>query len=266
MILHWFIVNSIIKSPQKTIAKLFGYKKLAIVSQNAIQITRNDTYICKCCGKIQDDGYLDPKNILISKKANNLYSFKNLTSPFYCAYCYFIQINYYKSDTNYMSDILVFNDRYEIKDFKTNSIQNDLYDIFLSPPKTPFIIMLKEQIAATTVVNMSHCVKPTIDKDLIVVNYGLTQHIVSRKLTVKCLKDFVKIKNRYNTIEHKLSDEVLFNRTKSSKYNHWFSIKLKEDLNFIKEYKTFLNNYDENIRFVAKIMLATHLNKINTRK
>jgi len=259
-------VNNLIKSPQKTIAKLFGYTKLDIVSINAKHITKNKTYICKCCGRLQDTGYLDPTNILISKKANNLYSFKSLASPFYCAYCYFIQKNYYKLETNYMSDILVFNDRYEIKDFKTSSEQNDLYDIFISPPKLPFIIMLKEQITATVVVNMSHCVKPTIDKDLIVVNYGLTQHIVSRKLTIKCLKDFIKIKTRYNTTEHKLSDEVLFNRTKSSKYHYWFSLKLKENLNFMDEYKSFLNNYDESIRFVAKIMLATHLNKINTRK
>lgn len=256
-------MNNLLKSPQKTIAKLFGYKALEKVSKNAITIINNQTYTCKCCGRLQDAGYLDPKNILISKKANNIYSFKNLSSPFYCAYCYFIQLNYYKSTTYNMSDIIVFNDRYEIKDFKTDSNKNDLYLIFKQPPKPPFILMLKEQISATAVVNMSHCVKPTIDKDLIVVNYGLTQHMVSRKLTLKCLKDFVNIKTNYNTKEHKLSDEVLFNRTKSVKYNYWFSVKLKANEEFVKEYKNFLNNYNDSIRFVAKIMLSTHLYQTN---
>ena len=265
MILHWFIVNNLLKSPQQTIATLFGYKSLENVSQNAIQVKNNKSDICKCCGRMQDAGYLDPKNILISKKANNLYSFKNLSSPFYCAYCYFIQKNYYKADTNHMADIIVFNDRYETKDFKTDSIKNDLYEIFLSPPKPPFVLMLKEQITATTVVNMSHCVKPTIDKDLIVVNYGLTPHLVPRKLTIKCLKDFIKIKNKYDTVEHILSDEVLFNRTKSPKYDYWFSLKLRENIAFREEYITFLNNHNESIRFVAKIMLATYIDKIKIR-
>ena len=35
---------------------------------------------CKCCGKIQDIGYLDPQNVLVSISANNIYSFLNKLS------------------------------------------------------------------------------------------------------------------------------------------------------------------------------------------
>lgn len=56
---------------------------------------------------------------------------------------------------------------------------------------------------------------------------------------------------------------MLFNRTKSVKYNYWFSVKLKANEEFVKEYKNFLNNYNDSIRFVAKIMLAAYLYQTN---
>lgn len=86
--------------------------------------------------------------------------------------------------------------------------------------------MIKEQITASAIVNMTHRVKPTIDKNLIIGNYGLTQHIVDRKHTLQCLKDFIRLKTHLNK-EIKASDEVFFNRTKSTKYDFWFTPNLR---------------------------------------
>jgi hypothetical protein len=119
--------------------------------------------------------------------------------------------------------------------------------------------MLKEQITATAIVNMTHRVKPTIDKNLIIVNYGLDQHIVDRKHTLQCLIDFVKIKTTVQKLELKVSDEVFFNRTKSTKYDFWFTPNLRANEEFLKIYKDFFNTYNESTRFIAKIMLQTYI-------
>lgn len=258
-------MNDLINQPQKVIAKLFGYSELDTnISINASVVYENKVNLyCKCCGRIQDIGYLDPQNVLINISANNIYSFLNLSSQFFCAYCYYIQknyqIRYQKIKSTDIGDIVVFENHYEKKEFKTDSTKNDLYFIFKTPPKPPFIIMLKEQITATAIVNMSHRVKPTIDKNVMVVNYGLTQHIVDRKHTLQCLKDFVKIKTVFQKLGLKVSDEVLFNRTKSTKYDFWFTPSLRANEKFLKIYRNFLNTYNESTRFVAKIMLQTYI-------
>ncbi|WP_323592744.1 hypothetical protein [Aliarcobacter butzleri] len=258
-------MSDIIHQPQKVIAKLFGYTTIdKNVSINATVTYENEDNIpCKCCGHIQDSGYMDPTNILISKKANHIYSFQNIKSPFFCTYCYFIQANYHeryqKVKSTDIADIVVFEKHYEKKDFKTDSTKNDLYFIFKTPPKPPFIIMIKEQITASAIVNMAHRVKPTLDKNLIVVNYGLTQHIVDRKHTLQCLKDFIRLKTHLNKREIKASDEVFFNRTKSTKYDFWFTPNLRANEEFLKIYKDFFNTYNESTRFIAKIMLQTYI-------
>lgn len=258
-------MSNLINCPQKVIAKLFGYVEIDTkVSINTTVVYENkDKLPCKCCGNIQDFGYLDPNNFLINKKTNHIYSFQNIQSSFFCSYCYYIQSNYQeryqKVKSTDIADIVVFENYYEKKEFKTDFTKNDLYFLFKTPPKPPFIIMLKEQINASAIVNMSHRVKATIDKECIVVNYGLQQHIVSRKNTLRCLKDFVKIKTNFNKQELKVSDEVLFNRTKNSLYNRWFSYKLRSDGEFLKIYRDFLNSYNESTRFVAKIMLQAYI-------
>ena len=265
-------MSDLINQPQKVIAKLFGYTTIDTnVSVNAKVIYENkDNLICKCCGHIQDSGYLDKHHILINISANNIYSLLKPHSEFMCGYCYYIQKNYQlryqKIKSTDIADIIVFENRYEKKDFKTDSTKNDLYFLFKTPPKPPFIIMLKEQITASAIVNMAHRVKPTIDKNLIVVNYGLTQHIVDRKHTLQCLKDYVKIKNELNSLKIKASDEVFFNRTKNTKYDFWLTPKLRYDDIFLKIYRDFINSYNESTRFVAKIMLQTHIEKTKKEK
>ena len=61
-------MSDLINQPQKIIAKLFGYTTIDTkISINATLVYENkDNLPCKCCGKIQDIGYLDPQNVLVS--------------------------------------------------------------------------------------------------------------------------------------------------------------------------------------------------------
>ena len=118
-------MNDFISLPQKTIAKLFGYEgHLKTVTRNVHIIQDNTTYKCKVCGKIQDNGYLDPLNTLLQVKSNDTYSHSDILSPFLCAYCYYIQNHYARKLQNppihNIGDIIVFPNRYESKDFKTS--------------------------------------------------------------------------------------------------------------------------------------------------
>jgi len=262
-------MNDLLISPQKTIAKLFGYQYTPIKTPKKVTfITQNTTYQCKSCGIVQDEGYYDKTHVLISSKSNHLYSFKEPSSPFYCSYCNFIQLNYQKKfqkmPLNDIADIVVYKNHFEQMEFKTESTKNDLYFLLTSPPEPPFIIMLKDQKSITSIVNMSHTVKPTIDKNLFVINYGLSQHMVIRNTIFKCLNDYSKLKMTFNNSDHKLSDEVLFNRNKNTKYTLWLSTNLLQNNDFVNEYRNFINKYNESTRFVAKIILKTFLTQKDT--
>lgn len=256
-------MNNLVTSPQKTIAKLFGYKYTPINTPKKVYyIENNNAYRCKSCGLVQDEGYFDKTHVLINKKSNHLYSFKEPNSPFFCSYCNFIQTNYQlkfqQNKLHDIADIVVYKDYYIPMDFKTNSIKNDLYFLIKNPPKPPFIIMLKEQKSITSIVNMSHVVKPTLDENLLVINYGLNQHLINPKNILDCLEEYIKLKSIYNN-DHTLTDEVLFNRNKNTKYNLWLSVSLLQNEDFLKEYRVFLNRYNESTRFIAKIILNTFL-------
>jgi len=256
-------MNDFIKFPQKNIAKIFGYKGLLkTVTRNVHIIKDNTTYKCKVCGKVHDTGYLDPINTLLQVKSNDTYSHADILSPFLCAYCYYIQNHYAKKlqnpPINNIGDIIVFPNRYESKNFKTTLLNNDLLQLFMNPLKAPYYILLKDQVTNNTIVNMSHTVKATVDSELIVVNYGLKSLICPRLVTLNCLDDALLLLDKYNTQEITLTEDVLFNRSKSSYYDNWFTYKLRENKEFMLKYTKFINNYSEDIRYVAKIMLATY--------
>jgi len=256
-------MSNFIKYPQKTIAILFGYKGLKKTVTRNVQIVKNNRELkCKVCGRIQDEGYIDNLNTLLQVKSNDTYSHFNILSPFLCGYCHYIQSNYSKRlqnpPINNIGDIVIFPNKYEIKDFKTNSCNNDLLKLFLKPPKTPYYILLKEQITSNTIVNMVHTIKPTLDNKIIIVNYGLHNYVSPREKTLECLENAVTLLERFNNINSKLTAEVLFNSTKHNKYDLWFSHNLRKNNNFMIEYSKFINNYTEDIRKVAKIMLLSY--------
>jgi len=256
-------MNDFIKFPQKTIAHLFGYKGLLkTVTRNVHIIQDNTTYKCKVCGKVHDTGYLDPINTLLQVKSNDTYSHVDILSPFLCAYCYYIQNNYVKKLQNppidNIADIIVFPNRYENKEFKSSALNNDLLQLFINPIQTPYYILLKEQLSSNTIVNMVHTIKVTLDSELLVINYGLKNFICPRQLTLNCLDEAIFLIDKFNTQEIKLTDDVLFNRSKSLLYDRWFTYKLRENKEFMLKYTQFINNYSEDIRFVAKIIFKTY--------
>lgn len=258
------IQNTLINAPQKIIAKHFGFTKPAIVTNRIKVLTNNITYACKCCGNIQDQGYLDPRNTLITRTNNYMYSYKELSSPFLCCYCHYIAYNflkqYQKNKIGDIGNIIVFEDNFEFKDFNTSSFENNLYEIIKNPPKAPFLIMLKEQINASTITNMSHNVKPTIDQEIIIVNYGLANYTVFRMQVLNCLNTYFNIRQKQDSNIHNTIDEFFFNKSNSDKFHFVFSnIKKNEQLfnNFI----SFIKKYNEDTRFVSKIILRTYFKK-----
>lgn len=256
-------MNDFIKYPQRTISKLFGYKGLlSTVTRNVTIVTNNTKYRCKVCNIIEDEGYIDTLNTLIQVKSNDTYSHKNILSSFLCGYCYYLQSNYAKKlqnpPINNIGDILVFPNRYESKDFKTSSLKNDLLQLFMKPCQAPYYILLKEQITSNTIVNMAHTIKVTLNSEILVINYGLRNLICPRQLTLNCLDDSLFLLNEFNNEDIKLSNDVLFNRSKHCKYDLWFTYKLRENKDFMLKYTKFINSYSEDIRMVAKIMLISY--------
>ncbi len=258
------IENILVKYPQKIIAKHFGFTKNAIVTRRIKILTNNTSYKCKCCGNIQDQGYLDSKNTLITRTNNYMYSYKQLSSPFLCSYCHFIAYNflkqYQKVKIGDIGNILVFENKLYFKDFNTSSYKNDLYGLIKSSPKPPFIIMVKEQINASTITNMSHSIKPTIDSEVFNINYGLETFTISRRIVLQCLDSYYDVRQKQNEeIQNKL-DELFFNKNNSDKFHFIFAsvAKNKELLNI---FIAFINKYNEPTRFVAKILLRTYFIK-----
>lgn len=250
--------NHLVINPQGTLARVFGYKSLDKNINGFVE--NNEIHVCKMCGYTKKEGYLDPKNSLIGDKTNSLYSFADVSSPFLCAECFYNYKNYAKKlqagKIGDMADIILFEDRFEEKDFLSGSKDNDLYKIFTNPPKPPFVIMLKK-LAGTSIVDMGHTIIPTIDKEVIVVHYGLNKFICPRQKTLQCMQDAMNIIDEFNNKHHKVSDDVLFNRQKSESHHSYLSFKLRNNDEFMKKYSEFLTNYDDGIRTVAKIMFNT---------
>lgn len=255
--------KAFIESPQKFIAKHFGYIGLDKETKKRVRLYYDNTlYACKMCGRVESEGYYDKLNALIEQATNNIYSFKNITSPFICAYCYFNYKNcrkrHQKDTVGDIGDIIVHDSYYEAKNFKSSSTENDLFKIFFNPPLLPYVIMLKE-IQGSSMVCMAHIVKPTIDNDLIVVNYGVKNYSCPRVKTISALSDALAIKKNFSSLKINISTEVLFNSSKSKNYDKYFSYTLRAHKEFFEEYKIFLNNYNEDIRFAAKIMFNTYI-------
>lgn len=251
--------NPLVINPQWVLAKLFGFTGIDESIKGATK--ENSRHRCKMCGMIKKEGYIDPKNTLVGAKTNSLYTFRDVSSPFMCGECFFNYKNYAnklqavkKGD---MADLILFPDRFEHKNFLSSSKENELYDLFKSPPKTPFVVMLKE-LKGNSMLDMGHLIYPTIDPRVIVVHYGQTTHICPRQRTLSCMEDALAIIGQFNNKDHKVSDDVLFNRQKSEMHHQYLSMKLRKNPEFMRAYGDFLANYDESVRFVAKIMFNTY--------
>ena len=167
---------------------------------------------------------------------------------------------------NDIADVVVYDEHFEPKDFRSTSTNNDLYNLFKRPPEPPFTVLLKKQKGTTFEFN-AHMAKETVDKNYIAVNFGINTYLIDRKKVFECLKDAEAIlkKHRKNKTTKQeafnVSDDVLFNRATSLNYDNYFHIKLRSNMFFMDDYKRFVNKYDQGTRIVAKIMLNTYRNK-----
>lgn len=257
--------NILIKYPQKVIAKHFGFTKNITVTNRIKVLTNNSIHQCKCCGNIQDQGYIDPKNTLITRTNNYMYSYNQLSSPFLCSYCHFISYNflkqYQKNKIGDIGNILVFEKKFYFKNFNSSSYENDLFKLFKTPPKPPFIIMIKEQINASTITNMSHNIKVTIDTEVFNINYGLNTFIVFRLNVLKCLDSYYEIRQGQNSEIYNKLDVLFFNKSNTDKF-HFILASVSKNKELLNTFVSFINEYNEETRFVAKILFKTYFIKV----
>ena len=89
--------------------------------------------------------------------------------------------------------------------------------------------MVKEQINASTITNMSHSIKPTIDSEVFNINYGLETFTISRRIVLQCLDSYYDVRQKQNEeIQNKL-DELFFNKNNKLLYLPHFYKKLLSD-------------------------------------
>jgi hypothetical protein len=246
--------------PQKMIAEKFGYKRNfhPITDKRKFKwVENNEKYRCRMCGRIHPEGYLDPERKLIGGNSNDLYTYVFPRSPFLCSYCQYNMGHYMRKlqkdlDRVYgdMGGVIVT----EKGVTEINTLANDkseLYDILLSPPKEPFILIGKEY-AGTSLVNGTHRAKPTLDAALIAYNYGAMTYYVDPRAVFRALDDWQKITEEATRLKIKFSDDLLFNNLKSEEYQLWYSPKLLGNEWFTARLTEFLSEYDEGTRKVAK--------------
>lgn len=239
-------------------------------SKNKIKtVVDNNTEVCRVCGTVQLNGFLDPELLLIEDSTNNLYTWADVNSYFHCFACFYNYKNYAKKmqgkgnagSTKVIGDIgnvIIYPSKREECDFLTSSTKNKLYEIFKKPIKAPYVVMLKKLAGLSAMVDMAHTSVPTIDSNIIIVNYGNDVFRCPRKKTLECIRDGDMLIQKFNNKEHKVSDDTPFNRQTSEGYNSYLTEKLRRNSAFMKEYSDFISKYDKGIRFVSKIMLETY--------
>ena len=267
--------NELVENTQKRITKLFGFEKNFKTSDKVSKLCsftkENTTHKCKMCGITQQEGFMDAKNTLIGTSTNAFYDFVQPRSPFVCSYCQYAYANYKKNmqtdlDKTYgdFSNIIIFNDFYIEKNFNSNE-ENEMYDIFVNPPKEAFTILMKN-IKGNTFVHGSFKAIPTIDSELIVINYGVTQFYAPRAKTLECIAKAEEIFAEAKKKKINVSEDILFNRSLSESYNKWFTLTLRNNAWFLEKYNQFINAYSQDVRFIAKTMLLRYRKEIKNLK
>jgi hypothetical protein len=107
---------------------------------------------------------------------------------------------------------------------------------------------------------MSHNVKPTIDQEIIIVNYGLANYTVFRIQVFNCLNTYFNIRQKQDSIIHNTIDEFFFNKSNSDKFHFVFS-NIKKNKQLFNNFISFIHKYNESTRFVSKIILRTYFKK-----
>lgn len=257
----------LVENPPRAIAEAFGFKKnykIEISKHGKFEhIEDNKDCKCKMCGRVQEKGYLDPKSILIENNTNDFYKYIQPRSPFLCDYCYYNYKNYAKKmqknlDRIYgdMSNILITGKSVESKNLYSDD-KTDLYDILMDPPKEPFAVIIKE-LAGTTPVNGTFSFLPTVDTGLICITYGVENLFVQPEKVFSCIEDAEAVFAYAKQNKINLSEDVLFNRSKTEKYALWYTMSMASDEELSEKMSVFFSKYDKGTRFVAKTILKRY--------
>lgn len=266
----------LIKHPTRAIALAFGYDE-TFVEQNIKKvktISNNDFHECCSCGRVHDRGYLMTSNKeLLSDKTNNFYSYAVPQSNFICEYCFYTYKNTLAANNplkKAITNCIVFfneeTNKFEadIRDFGTGvKVNNGMFELVMNTPKPPFIVLLRKAKGNAFHEN-SHTTVATIDKDMLVLNYGNDIYRVSRKQIINALDDFIEISSRHKKL--KVSDGLMFNNTESSKMDDYFSFRIRSDNEYHTDYSNFITKYNRGVRLAAKIMLLNYLEFKNKNK
>lgn len=259
----------LIEHPTRAIALAFGYeeelrtsdkKGISVVSDNA-------THRCCSCGRKHNRGYLmSDKKELFSDRTNNFYSYAEPQSNFICEYC---EYTYFHTNANTnpikkaITDCVVsFNEetnKFEANFYNNSTTEkssNGMFNLVMNTPKSPFIVLLRKA-KGTRFHDNSHTAVATIDKDMLVLNYGNDIYRASRKKIINALEDFIEISLKHKKL--KASDGLMFNNTESPKMNDYFSFRIRSDKEYHTVYSNFITKYNKGERLSAKIMLLNYL-------
>lgn len=271
-------MSNLLENPQKHIAKLFGYNEdfarlMTTMPAKTVALYDNTEHDCMMCGSRHTKGALTVEHL--SDRYNNCYSFADTSSPFVCEYCLYNALNYDVKDKkeadgitparfSRMGNIIITDDCIE------PFTKDDLfaYVIRQKEYKLPFVAMLASMQGTFAISDSAHTVAPTVDDDLLVVNYGNEVHRVSRYGVVECMKEVSKLLERYNSGEFrrekiKLTSEVLFNWTRSKNYNEYFTMKLRNLEPFRNDLEAFLTRYNTSMRFIAGMLYKRYIEQEN---
>lgn len=268
-------MSDIVNNPPKAIAIAFGYehkmlpesKKYNIIKENATQ------HKCMMCGRVQKRGYLMKKDLdLIGIKQTNMYSFSNKQSLFLCEYCNFCNASYEAAKNKLkmpMTDCIIFEKNGKIEvDFKNNLVGTDdgngIYELITNTPEPPFIFLFRKAKGNRFYEHWYKAV-PTVDKKLIVINFGYDKLVVSPKHVLNLLADFQIFSDKHK--KTKIPDGVVFNNVAHAKLNQNFSHNMRSDEEAHRDYSELLSKYSSPaVRIVAKTMLNEYKLKNKDKK
>lgn len=258
-----FILNKIDNKSKN--AELYYYDNKPLFSTveiKKLKITKDNAIPCALCGNIHTTGYTANSETeliqtIISDTYNECYAIQ--TSNFICEYCGY-SLKAYNSPNKTllgkkMVNVLVHNGRAVEKSFNSDE-KNELYNIMIDPPKTPFVIMINSR--GTVLENLVFSSKATISKELIVVNYGLDNLEVNPNEVFSSIEAAKTIAATYGI---EVNSDSIWNRADE------VSIQVKRtgkkgsiDLNsFYNEMGLFIEKYNRDCRLVGKMILNAYL-------
>jgi len=262
--------NNLVKNPVKRMAELFDYKEnFGIIKSKGSNLPeiKNEHHLCKICGRKQDVGMFDPKSSLIGNNTNDFYDYVRPGSDFICNYCYYLykigarkqqkkEFGYIIADT---ADIIVFNDKIVQANLGRSSKDNDFYKLVKNPPKEAFMIIFKKFKSIAAFDMCFGQSMPTIDSELIAINYGFERYFVPRYKILEGCQRALEIFKIAKEEKINLSKDTLLNSKRTEEFHSWLSHNVRGNKRVFEEYLDFIKTYDKGTRLAISIVWESFL-------